>query len=39
MPKDVEQALKSAGKWNPKYGPPPAAASWNTMTVKSSSSS
>jgi cytochrome c-type biogenesis protein CcmE len=39
MPKDVEQALKSAGKWNPKYGPPPAAASWNTMAVKSSSSS
>ena len=34
MPRDVEQALKSAGKWNPKYGPPPAAASWNTMAVK-----
>jgi cytochrome c-type biogenesis protein CcmE len=39
MPKDVEQALEKAGKWNPKYGPPPAAATWNTMQVKSTSSS
>jgi cytochrome c-type biogenesis protein CcmE len=39
MPKDVEQALKDAGKWDPKYGPPPAAATWNTMSVKSSTSS
>jgi len=38
MPKDVEQALKDAGKWNPKYGPPPDAATWNTMAVKSTSS-
>ncbi|HVE21085.1 MAG TPA: cytochrome c maturation protein CcmE [Acidocella sp.] len=38
MPKDVEQALKQAGKWNPIYGPPPAASSWNTMQVKSTSS-
>jgi cytochrome c-type biogenesis protein CcmE len=38
MPKDVEQALKDAGKWNPKFGPPPAAATWNTMAVKSTSS-
>jgi cytochrome c-type biogenesis protein CcmE len=38
MPKDVEQALRAAGKWNPKFGPPPAAASWNTMAVKNSSS-
>ncbi len=38
MPKDVEQALKNAGKWNPKYGPPPAADTWNTMQVKSTSS-
>ena len=22
MPKDVEEALKKAGKWNPKFGPP-----------------
>jgi cytochrome c-type biogenesis protein CcmE len=38
MPKDVEQALKSAGKWNPKYGPPPTADSWNMMAVKNSNS-
>ena len=37
MPKDVEQALKEAGKWNPKYGPPPAADTWNTMQVKHTS--
>jgi cytochrome c-type biogenesis protein CcmE len=38
MPKDVEQALKDAGKWNPKFGPPPDASTWNTMTVKSTNS-
>jgi len=38
MPKDVEQSLKDAGKWNPKYGPPPDASTWNTMPVKSTSS-
>ncbi len=38
MPKDVEQALRNAGKWNPKYGPPPAADTWNTLAVKNSSS-
>ncbi len=38
MPKDVEQALEKAGKWNPKYGPPPAADTWNTMQVKGSNS-
>jgi len=37
MPKDVEEALKNAGKWNPKYGPPPAADSWNTLQVKTPS--
>jgi cytochrome c-type biogenesis protein CcmE len=36
MPKDVEQALRNAGKWNPKYGPPPAADTWNTLAVKNS---
>jgi len=39
MPKDVEQELQATGKWNPKYGPPPAADTWNTLTVKTSSSS
>jgi cytochrome c-type biogenesis protein CcmE len=38
MPKDVEQALKDSGKWNPKYGPPPAADTWNTLAVKNTSS-
>ncbi len=38
MPKDVEQALQNAGKWNPKFGPPPAASTWNTLQVKRSSS-
>jgi cytochrome c-type biogenesis protein CcmE len=37
MPKDVEQSLKEAGKWDPKYGPPPDASSWNTMNVKAGS--
>jgi len=31
MPKDVEQALQSSGKWNPAYGPAPDASTWNTM--------
>ena len=34
MPKDVADALKKAGKWDPRFGPPPSAASWNAMTVK-----
>ncbi len=38
MPPEVEQALKQAGKWDPKYGPPPAATTWNTMPIKSQSS-
>jgi cytochrome c-type biogenesis protein CcmE len=38
MPKDVEQALQNAGKWNPKFGPPPAASTWNTMQVKNQAS-
>jgi cytochrome c-type biogenesis protein CcmE len=38
MPKDVEEALQKTGKWNPKFGPPPAADTWNTMQVKSTNS-
>jgi cytochrome c-type biogenesis protein CcmE len=30
MPKAVEQALEKSGKWNPKFGPPPAAGTWDT---------
>jgi cytochrome c-type biogenesis protein CcmE len=32
MPKDVEEALKKSGHWNPDNGPAPPAATWNTMT-------
>lgn len=34
MPKEVAEALKKSGKWDPRFGPPPSAASWNTMTVQ-----
>jgi cytochrome c-type biogenesis protein CcmE len=34
MPKDVEQALKASGHWNPDSGPPPPAATWNTLIPK-----
>lgn len=37
MPKDVEEELKKSGKWDPKYGPPPDAGTWNTMQVKAGS--
>ncbi|WP_297489272.1 cytochrome c maturation protein CcmE [Acidocella sp.] len=37
MPKDVEEELRKSGKWNPKYGPPPSAASWNDLPVKAGS--
>ena len=33
MPKDVADALRKAGKWDPRFGPPPSAGSWDTMTV------
>lgn len=34
MPKEVAEALQKSGKWDPKFGPPPNAASWNAMTGK-----
>ena len=34
MPKDVEEALKKSGHWNPQAGPPPPAATWNTLVPK-----
>jgi cytochrome c-type biogenesis protein CcmE len=34
MPKDVADALKKNGHWNPSSGPPPPAATWNTMQVR-----
>jgi cytochrome c-type biogenesis protein CcmE len=33
MPKDVADALKKSGRWNPGAGPPPPAATWNTLTT------
>ncbi|GAN59997.1 cytochrome c maturation protein CcmE [Acetobacter cibinongensis] len=34
MPKEVAEALKKSGKWDPRFGPPPSAESWNTMTAQ-----
>ncbi len=33
MPKEVAEALRKSGHWNPSEGPPPPAASWNTLTA------
>jgi cytochrome c-type biogenesis protein CcmE len=33
MPPEVAEALKRTGHWNPAEGPPPAAATWNTLEV------
>ncbi len=32
MPKEVVEALKKTGRWNPANGAPPPAATWNTLT-------
>ncbi|AQS89565.1 cytochrome c maturation protein CcmE [Neoasaia chiangmaiensis] len=32
MPKEVAEALKRSGKWDPRFGKPPSASSWDTMT-------
>jgi cytochrome c-type biogenesis protein CcmE len=37
MPKEVADALKKSGHWNPAAGPPPPASTWNTLTVKQGS--
>ena len=34
MPKEVADALKKSGHWNPAAGPPPPASTWNTMQVR-----
>lgn len=34
MPTDVAEALKRTGQWRPEQGPPPPAATWNSMAVK-----
>ncbi len=33
MPKEVADALKKSGHWNPTEGPPPPASTWNTLAV------
>ena len=33
MPKEVAEALKRTGHWNPGAGPPPPASTWNTLTA------
>jgi cytochrome c-type biogenesis protein CcmE len=34
MPKEVADALKRAGHWNPAEGPPPPATGWNTGVTR-----
>jgi cytochrome c-type biogenesis protein CcmE len=34
MPKEVADALKKSGHWNPTAGPPPPAATWNARAAK-----
>jgi cytochrome c-type biogenesis protein CcmE len=34
MPKEVAEALKKSGHWNPEQGAPPPASYWNTLTMK-----
>ncbi|MGA8906323.1 MAG: cytochrome c maturation protein CcmE [Acidobacteriaceae bacterium] len=34
MPKEVADALKKSGRWDPAAGPPPPASTWDAMTVK-----
>ena len=34
MPKEVADALKKSGHWNPAAGPPPPAATWNAGMAK-----
>ena len=34
MPKEVADALKKSGRWNPSDGPPPPAATWDMLVPK-----
>jgi cytochrome c-type biogenesis protein CcmE len=34
MPKEVADALKKSGRWNPAAGPPPPASTWNQSATK-----
>jgi cytochrome c-type biogenesis protein CcmE len=33
MPKEVADALKKSGHWNPDQGPPPSADTWNKLAA------
>jgi cytochrome c-type biogenesis protein CcmE len=33
MPKEVADALKKSGRWNPAAGPPPPASTWNQPAI------
>ncbi len=33
MPREIAAALRRSGRWDPRFGPPPDARSWNTMTA------
>jgi cytochrome c-type biogenesis protein CcmE len=37
MPKEVADALKRSGHWDPKAGAPPPASTWNTLVTKGGS--
>ena len=39
MPKEVADALKRSGHWNPDQGPPPPASTWNTLTAPNNAGS
>lgn len=34
MPKEIADELQRTGKWDPRFGPPPNASSWNSMIKK-----
>jgi cytochrome c-type biogenesis protein CcmE len=34
MPREVADALRKSGHWNPQQGAPPPASTWNTLTPK-----
>ena len=39
MPREVAAALRRSGRWDPRFGPPPNAATWNAMTAADTTAS
>ncbi|CAH2600431.1 periplasmic heme chaperone [Rhodovastum atsumiense] len=39
MPREVAEALKKSGHWNPENGAPPPASTWNTLVPKTKAGS